>query len=28
VQLISAAILLFGLGWLVERVFDLSYMPL
>jgi hypothetical protein len=28
VQLASALILLFGLGWLVERVFDLSYMPL
>ena len=28
VQLVSAIILLFGLGWLVERVFGLSYMPI
>ncbi len=28
VQVISAVILLFGVGWLVERLFDLSYMPL
>lgn len=28
VQVISGFILLFGLGWLVERIFDLSYMPL
>jgi hypothetical protein len=28
VQVLSAVILLFGLGWFVERVFDLSYMPL
>ena len=28
VQLVSGIILLFGLGWLVERIFDLSYMPL
>ena len=25
---VSVIVLLFGLGWLVERVFDLSYMPL
>ncbi|MDA0337911.1 MAG: HupE/UreJ family protein, partial [bacterium] len=28
VQVLSGAILLFGLGWLVERVFDLSFMPI
>lgn len=28
VRVISVVILLFGMGWLVERVFDLSYMPL
>jgi hypothetical protein len=28
VRLVSAVILLFGLGWFVERVLDLSYMPL
>jgi hypothetical protein len=28
VQVVSAIILLFGVGWLVERLFDLSYMPL
>ena len=27
VQTVSAVVLLFGLGWFVERVFDLSYMP-
>lgn len=28
VQVASAVILLFGVGWFVERVFDLSYMPI
>jgi hydrogenase/urease accessory protein HupE len=28
VRIASGIILLFGVGWLVERVFDLSYMPL
>jgi len=28
VQVLSAIILLFGLGWFVERLFGLSYMPL
>ena len=28
ISVVSVAVLLFGLGWLVERVFDLSYMPL
>lgn len=28
VRTVSALVLLFGLGWFVERVFDLSYMPL
>jgi len=27
VRAVSALILLFGLGWFVERVFDFSYMP-
>ncbi|MEE2831407.1 MAG: HupE/UreJ family protein, partial [Candidatus Latescibacterota bacterium] len=27
VQVVSGLILLFGVGWLVERLFDLSYMP-
>lgn len=28
VQVVSAVILLFGIGWLVERVLDLDYMPM
>ncbi|MBT3345077.1 MAG: HupE/UreJ family protein [Gemmatimonadetes bacterium] len=28
VRVASAVIFLFGIGWLVERVFDLSYMPI
>ena len=28
IKAVSAFILLFGLGWLIERVLDLSYMPL